>query len=94
MADIRWLPQAREDLQRLHAFIAPHSHVAAGKAIDVILEAAEQLSAHPEIGRLWQPDTNYREWPVRFGAKNYVLRYRIFENQIIIARVWHGLETR
>ena len=92
MAAISWLPKARGDLKRLYEFILPHSSEAASRAIDVILENVEHLGVFPEAGQLWEPDINFRELPVRFGARGYVIRYRLFEDKVIIARVWHSLE--
>lgn len=94
MAAVKWLPGAQEDLRRLYEFISPHSPQAASRAIDTILEGVERLQYFPETGYLWEPDTDYRELLLRFGAKGYVVRYRLFENQVIIARVWHSLESR
>ena len=94
MATLKWLPEAHDDLRRLYEFILPHSPQAASRAIDTIVEGIEKLQDFPETGYLWEPDTDYRELPLRFGAKGYVVRYRLFENQVIIARIWHSLESR
>lgn len=94
MMPLQWLPEALHDLQRLHAFIAAHNFEAANRAIETLVNAADTLSDFPEKGHPWQPDTHFRELPVRFGAKGYVIRYRIYDNQVIIIRIWHGTETR
>lgn len=36
----------------------------------------------------------YRELIIPFRARSYVMRYRLFEQRVIIVRVWHGLEER
>lgn len=89
-----WLPEARDDLARLHAFIAAHSPDAAARAIETLIAAAASLLAFPEKGRPWEPDMAYRELPVRFGARGYVIRYRLFDEKVVIVRVWHALEER
>ena len=94
MASVRWLPDALDDLKRLHAFIEPHSPQAAAWAVDRLVEAVESLAAFPEKGRPWDTDLAFRELSVRFGARGYAIRYRSFEDQVIIARVWHALEDR
>ncbi len=94
MPDLRWLPEALDDLKRLHAFIEPHSQTAANRAVNMLIEAAESLQEFPEKGRPWNLEINFRELSVRFGARGYVIRYRLFEGQIIIVRVWHSLEDR
>ena len=88
------LPEARDDLARLHAYIAPHSPDAAARAIQALIAAVGSLSDFPEKGRPWQRDMAFRELSVRFGARDYVIRYRLFEDKIVIARVWHALEDR
>jgi plasmid stabilization system protein ParE len=94
MAIIKWLTAAMDDLKRLHGFIEPHSPQAANRMIDTLLEAVESLSEFPEKGGPWNLAMDFRELLVRFGARGYVIRYRLFENQVIIVRVWHALEDR
>ena len=94
MTRLQWLPEARDDLQRLHDFIAPHSEKAAGKAVSRLLQAAKSLTEHPEKGRPWGHEPGIRELPVRFGAKGYVIRYRVHNESVIVIRVWHALESR
>lgn len=94
MAVLRWLPDAQEDLKRLYDFISPHSPDAAKRAVVTLVDAAESLLEFPEKGRLWDTDADFRELHVRFGARGYVIRYRLFEEQIIVVRIWHALEDR
>ena len=94
MPNLRWLPDALDDLKRLHAFIEPHSPTASTRAVNTLIEAAESLQEFPEKGRPWNLEMNFRELSVRFGARGYVIRYRLFEDQVIIVRVWHSLEDR
>ena len=94
MAEVDWLPEAKADLQRLYGFIAGHSPGAAKRAVTTIIARAGDLSGFPEVGAPWEPDMAYRELVVPFGARAYVLRYRLFQGRVVIARVWHGLEAR
>ena len=94
MAVLKWLPEALEDLKRLYEFIEPHSPNAASRAINTLVDAAESLTIFPEKGRPWEAEPSFREMPVTFGAKGYVIRYRLFGDQIIIVRVWHVLDDR
>lgn len=94
MAHLKWLPEARDDLQRLHDFIAPHSEIAASKAIATLLGAAKSLTEFPEKGRHWGHEPGFRELQVRFGAKGYMIRYRVRHDVVYIIRVWHALEDR
>jgi len=94
MPILKWLPDALKDLKRLHAFIEPHSPQAAISAVNTLIDAANSLAEFPEKGRPWDLEMDFRELPVRFGARGYIIRYRLFEDQIIIVRVWHVLEER
>ncbi len=89
MVCLQWLPEALADLKRLHGFIASHNADAANRAIDTLVKATQTLRHFPEQGQPWGPDMNFRELPVRFGAKGYVVRYRIVKNHVLIVRVWH-----
>jgi len=94
VVNLRWLPDALDDLKRLHAFIAPHSPQAAIRAVNRLIEAADSLMEFPQKGRPWDLEMDFRELPVRFGARGYVIRYRYYDDEVIIARVWHTLENR
>lgn len=94
MATVRWLPEALDDLKRLHAFIEPHSPDAAKRAVNTLIDAAEKLAEFPEKGRPWDLEMDFRELSVRFGARGYVIRYRFVDGKAIIVRVWHALENR
>jgi len=94
MTPIRWLPGAVDDLRRLHDFLTPHSLDAANRAISTLLDASETLMSFPEKGKPLEFALNYRELPVRFGSRGYVIRYRLHRNEVLIVRVWHALENR
>ena len=94
MATVRWLPEALDDLKRLHAFIEPHSPDAAKRAVNTLIDTAETLAEFPEKGRPWDLEMDFRELSVRFGARGYVIRYRFVDDEAIIVRVWHALEDR
>ena len=92
MATVKWLPEALDDLKRLHAFIEPHSPTAAKRAVDTLIEAADSLAEFPEKGRPWDLEIHFRELSVRFGARGYVIRYRYVDDVVVIVRAWHALE--
>lgn len=94
MAVPKWLPTAQDDLERLHAFIEPHSSMAAVRAVRTIVDAAQSLENFPEKGKPWVAEPDFRELIVNFGARGYAIRYRLFEDQVIVVRVWHSLENR
>ena len=94
MLKVRWLPDALDDLKRLHAFIEPHSPGAASRAVDTLIDSAESLSEFPEKGRPWDLEMDFRELPVKYGARGYFIRYRFTSDEVFIVRVWHALEDR
>ena len=94
MRVLRWLPEALEDLKRLHAFVEAYSPRAATRAIHTVVASAERLLEFPEMGRPWAAESSFRELLVKFGTRGYVIRYRLLEDQVVVARVWHALEQR
>ena len=96
MPQLRWLPSALGDLERLAAFISAKDAPAARVAVRRIRQAADQLRVFPEIGRRMHHDDMRRELFVPFGRAAYVLRYRVdFQNgAVIVIRVWHSRELR
>jgi len=92
--DLIWLPDARDDVERLFKFLVEVNPTAAEKAVRLIQAGAGMLLAQPEIGRPFDDDTRRRELFLPFGARGYVLRYRIVGDVIVVIRVWHGRETR
>jgi plasmid stabilization system protein ParE len=90
---LRWLPEALEDVERLHSFLAEISPGAARRAAAAILAGADHLAEHPRIGR--PLGDGRREWFAPFGVGAYVLRYRLDENgNPVVVRVWHSREQR
>ena len=91
---VLWLPEAKDDIQRLYDFLVAKNPRAAGNAIRLIQSGAKGLSENPEIGRPMNDDTRRRKLHLPLGASAYVLRYRIHEDTIVVIRVWHGKEQR
>ena len=93
MAELSWLPEALQDIGRLHAFLVEASPDAARRLAGALLEGAEQLRAHPHMGR--PHGSAYREWLVRFSTAHYVFRYRVVrDDHVVVVRVWHERERR
>lgn len=81
------------DLARLRAFIAEHDPGAAQRIAQELLERLRLTPRFPEMGRPVDMA------PVRgtlrdmiFG--NYIVRYSIHRNTIIVLKVWHHFEER
>jgi plasmid stabilization system protein ParE len=95
LSEIRWLPEALNDIERLYGFLYHKNSKAAARVAQSIIEGSELLKQNPSIGRPMEDDTDRREWFIPFGAGAYVLRYRIEGKQtVIIIRVWHSRESR
>jgi len=92
---IKWLPEALADVERLNAFLHEKSPDAAARAAKAIMDGAGFLQSIPDIGRPMDDDTGRREWVVSFGAGAFVLRYMRDRNDtVVIIRVWHSKENR
>lgn len=94
-ATVIWLPEALEDIERLHAFLQEKSPTAAARAAQTILDGARLLESAPEAGQPMDDETKRRELFLSFGAGAYVLRYqRDDAGKVVIMRVWHSRENR
>ena len=95
MPQVKWLPEALADVERLHAFLYEKSPDAAARAAKTILDGAGFFKSIPDVGRPMDDDTGRREWIVSFGVGAFVLRYMRDENDtVVIIRVWHSKENR
>jgi plasmid stabilization system protein ParE len=88
--------EARGDLVRLRAFIAKHNPAAAERLARRLIQGIERLLRNPRLGRrvTVAPDhmapEEIRDWVVG----DYVVRYLIADERIVVLRVWHGREQR
>ena len=88
MAEVRWTPQAADDLEAITKFIAKDSpHYASLFAIDV-LSAVERLVDFPESGRIVpeKHDPQIRE--IIFG--NYRIVYLLRERTTQLLTIHHA----
>jgi plasmid stabilization system protein ParE len=88
--------EARADLVRLRAFIANHNPAAAQRLARRLVQGIERLLRTPRLGRrvTVAPDQvapeEIRDWVVG----EYVVRYLIADERIVVLRTWHGKEQR
>lgn len=92
--ELIWLPEAKEDIARLHEFLQKKNMEAASRMIDLLLNGSDQLIDFPEIGKPLGDTLKRRELFLAFGAGAYVLRYVLTQKNIVIIRVWHSRELR
>ena len=91
---LRFTPEAANDLRRLYAFLADNDLAAAKKALKTIGKAWEILEEFPFSCRKAQNDNPFlREIIIPFGDSGYVALYEIEGNKIVtILAVRHQRE--
>ena len=88
MVEVRWTPQAADDLEAITNFIAVDSlNFASLFALDV-LASVERLLAFPRMGRVVSELHNPDVREIILG--NYRIVYRIKGDIAEILTVWHG----
>lgn len=93
---LTFLPEAVDDIERLHRFLDDKNPRSAQKAMLAIDEGIEILLDSPLIGVKMESRPDYRQLFVPFGKNAYVLRYRVDEENdtLVVVRIWHSRENR
>jgi plasmid stabilization system protein ParE len=88
MTEIKWTPQALNDLEAICLFIARDAPPFAAVFAEKVFKAIDPLSSFPQLGRVVPEigDPAIRE--VLSG--NYRIVYRVREDQVHILTVHHG----
>jgi len=88
MVDIRWSPEAIEDIESISEYISQDSEEHASELIKSIVNEIENLKRFPFLGRKFpdREDDNLRE----ICFKKYQIIYEIKEEIIEILIVAHG----
>jgi plasmid stabilization system protein ParE len=90
-------PHAREDLLRLHEFLAVHDLDVAHRALETIQAAVEAMSRHPFICRRVQQEgfpSDWRELIISFGSSGYLALFEITsDDEVAIMAVKHQRES-
>ncbi len=85
--------RAERDLDDLWFYIALDNPVAADRAVNTAYDSFEYLIEMPEIGKRFETDNprlaDLRVWHIR-GFGQYLIFYRITDDQIQIAYVTHS----
>jgi toxin ParE1/3/4 len=87
---LRFTYRAASDLQRLRAFIAKDSPLAARRQIDALRRSILNLVDHPSIGRQIDQASGMRQ----LIAGDYIVRYFVMDDVLTVNRIWHGKEHR
>ena len=89
---ILYTPEARDDLQRLRAFIAEKNPAAAQKIAADLLAGIAMLKELPYLGRKVKKAPN-PEIMRDLSVSLYIVRYLILDDEIHILRIWHKREN-
>jgi len=92
--NVRFTPEAEDDLLRLYDFLLEKDLNAAEKALDTIKAAVELLRFSPFSCRKALPDTPFlRELVIPFGSAGYVALFEIETGNVVsILAVRHQRE--
>jgi plasmid stabilization system protein ParE len=94
MSRLIWSPQALQDVQRLHRFLADKNADAARRAVKAIRESVRVLAHQPGVGRCVEDmEPEYRAWIINFGDSGYVALYRYDGETAVILAVRHQKEA-
>lgn len=91
--DVRVSSRAEADIEALSWFLAAQSVAAADKAIAAIEDGIRSLAEFPNRG-VAGPVAEYRELRVPFGGSDFVLRYRVRGDEVIVPRVFSSRQPR
>ncbi len=81
---------ATRDLMRLRQFIASKNPAAAKRYSRRLLKQINNLLAQPKLGKILEAEPSVRE----LVARDYIVRYQIKNDALIILKIWHGKELR
>jgi len=91
-SEITWLPGAAKDVERLRGFLKSKKPVAAQRAAKRILGGANILKDNPRASAPVEELVDYHDLILTFGSGEYIIRYRVEVDQVVIARVRHSRE--
>ena len=84
---IRWSPEAAEDLRKIVEFIQRDNPDAAERVAATIYDGVGALSSFPSRGR---PGKRAGTRELVFAPLPFVAIYRVLPEAVEIARIWHG----
>ena len=93
MRKVIWLDSAVNDLVSLRKFITVNNPKAAKRAAQIIKKAATTLVGSPNIGKPVADLPEFRDLYIKFGVAGYVMRYRIYRDDVYIVYIRHYREA-
>jgi plasmid stabilization system protein ParE len=91
---LEWSGDALADLDRFAVFLHQHHPSLARIVAREIVEKAQILSDHPQLGRPIAGRDDYRQIVLRVLNAAYVFQYRYDGKRLVMLRVFHGRERR
>jgi plasmid stabilization system protein ParE len=95
MIRARFSPKAAHDLHEISRYIAADNSEAAQRIRRIILNTADFLAQHPELGRrIRKAAARHRQirWFVVPKFRNYLIFYQPFQETIMVVRVLHAAQ--
>ena len=95
MIRARFSPKAERDLEGHCGYIAADNPEAAQRVRQIILNTADFLAQHPEIGRrIRKPAPRHAQirWFVAPKFRNYLIFYQPYQETVMIVRVLHAAQ--
>lgn len=87
---LRWSPEAADDLQRICERIEIDNPEATTRVARTIYEGCARLKEFPRIGRTSRRMSGWRE--LVFPSLPYIVVYLVTEEAIEITRIFHGAQ--
>ena len=94
--EVRFTPEAEQDLLELYSFLAALDASAAGKALAQVTGALGLLESFPYSCRKAEsakPDPFLREMIISFGSSGYVALFRIESEFVTVLAIRHQRES-
>ncbi len=88
MKRLQFTPSATRDLRRLRDFIAEHDPAAAARVSKRLGRTIRLLRDQPTLGKGVDELPDVRE----LVAGDYIIRYTVRDESVVVLRIWHGRE--
>jgi len=90
--NIRFTPDALNDLRRVREFIAKKDPAAARRAADTIQSGIVKLKQFPHMGVVVLRSPQLKKFHDLFIG-DYTIRYLVGRSEIVVLRIWHDKEA-
>lgn len=91
---LEWSDEALADLDRFAEFLHERHPSLAKVVARTIIDKAQVLSEHPQLGRPVAGREEYRQIVLQVLNAAYVFQYRFDGRRVVMLRVFHARETR